>query len=240
MELRGILGVAYKEHVADHGIETIADVELVLVGDTGKDFLYLTLSVVLRFHLVAFAVDAVEIFSLHIVGFLMEHTLQCPVGDKRCGEALLLEVETIAADLVGCHAKCGSELTEQTVYRVDWNLPDAEEAEHVVDTVSIEELRHVLETAYPPLATVFEHLVPVVSREAPILTVDREVIGWRTGLSVEVEVAWLHPYVAAIAVHANRDVALEDDVVLACVGMSLVELSIEDILNEIPELHFFI
>ena len=170
----------------------------------------------------------------------MEHTLQCPVGDKRCGEALLLEVETIAADLVGCHAKCGSELTEQTVYRVDWNLPDAEEAEHVVDTVSIEELRHVLETAYPPLATVFEHLVPVVSREAPILTVDREVIGWRTGLSVEVEVAWLHPYVAAIAVHANRDVALEDDVVLACVGMSLVELSIEDILNEIPELHLFI
>ena len=240
MELVGLLGVADEEYIADHGIETVANVELVLVGDTGEGFLHLALGVVLRFHLVALVVEAVEIFSLHIVGFLMEHTLQSPVCDERIGEALLLEVETIAADLVGGHAKCGSELAEQTVYRVDRYLPNAEETEYVVDAVGIEELRHVLEATHPPLTTVFEHLVPVVGREAPVLTVDREVIGRRTGLSVEVEVAWLHPHVAAIAVHADRDVALEDDMMLAGVGVGLVELSVEDILNEIPELHLFI
>ena len=82
---------------------------------------------------------------------------------------------------------------------IDGNLPDAEETEHMVYAVGIEELRHLAEAAYPPQATILQHLVPVVGGEAPVLTIGRERIGWRTGLSGEVEVFGLYPCFHTIA-----------------------------------------
>ncbi len=90
------------------------------------------------------------------------------------------------------------------------NSPDAEETEHMVDAVGIKELRHILESANPPHTAVVDHLLPVVSRESPVLTVDRESIRWSTSLRVKVEILRLMPYITAVAVHADRNVALQD------------------------------
>ncbi len=165
----------------------------------------------------------------------MEDAVEHPVGDERRGVALLLEVEAVAAYLVGCHGEGRRELTEQTVDGLDGYLPDAEETQDVVDAVGVEVFGHIAEAAYPPLAAVLEHLIPVVGGEAPVLTVDREGVGRCTSLTVEVEVARLHPDVAAVAAHADGDIALEDDVVLTGVLMGVGHLLIEDELYEIPE-----
>ena len=124
------------------------------------------------------------------------------------------------------------------MYRVDGNLPDAEEAENMVDAVGIEELRHVRETAHPPGTVVFEHLVPVVGGESPVLSVSGEVIRGCSCLSVQVEITGLLPGIAAIAVHADGDVTFEDDPFLPGIVVHLAHLGVQDILHEIEEGHF--
>ena len=88
-------------------------------------------------------------------------------------------------------------------------LPDAEEAQNVVYTIGVEVLCHLAEAAHPPRIAILLHHIPVVGREAPVLPVDREVIGWGTCLTVHVEVVWLFPSLHAATIDADRDVALQ-------------------------------
>ena len=69
----------------------------------------------------------------------------------------------------------------------------------MVDAVSVEVLGHLAEAAYPPLTAVLEHGIPVVGGEAPVLTVGRERIRRRTGLSVKVEVLGFYPSLYTVA-----------------------------------------
>ena len=105
----------------------------------------------------------------------------------------------------------------------------------MVDAVGVEVACHVAEAALPPLAAVAQHLVPVVGGEAPVLAVLGKVIGRRSGLAVEVEVAGLLPYVAAVAGDADGDVTFEEHAARAGVGVDGAELLGENELDEVPE-----
>ena len=107
----------------------------------------------------------------------------------------------------------------------------------MVDAVGVEIFGHILETAHPPGAVVTEHLVPVVGGEAPVLSVHGEVIGRCTGLSVEVEIAGFHKDITARAVHADGNVALQDDALAAGIGMRLFHLHGEHELHIVVEFH---
>ena len=96
----------------------------------------------------------------------------------------------------------------------------------MVDAVSVEELCHVLETAFPPCASVFQHLIPVVGGEPPILSVYGEIIRWRTCLSVHVEVLGFYPNVTTVATHANWHVAFEYDALALRIGVRLLHLGV--------------
>ncbi len=112
-------------------------------------------------------------------------------------------------------------------------LPDTEESQHVVYAVGIEILVHVLEASHPPLAAVLEHGIPVICREAPVLSVDREVI-WRCSrLVAAVEVLRFLPHITAVGMHADRYVALQNDALTACILMRRTHLAGEQILYEI-------
>lgn len=162
----------------------------------------------------------VEISLDNLLCVFAEYALHYPVGYERRCEQMLLEVEPVALYLFASHGECRLELSEQSAYAVGRYRPDAEEAEYVVDAVSVEVLRHVLEAAHPPLASVGNHAVPVVRWEAPVLSVHRECVWRSTCLRVEVEVFGFVPYVAAVAVHADRNVALEDDAASAGILVS--------------------
>ena len=123
---------------------------------------------------------------------------------------------------------------------INGNLPDTEETEYVVDAIGIEIFSHLAEAAYPPAAAVFEHSIPVVGGEAPVLSVYGEGIGRCTGLTVQVEVFRFYPGLYAVTADADGDITLQDDLVLPGVGMGSAHLLVEVELDEIPECHFFV
>ena len=209
MEHVGIVTVAHEEHIANKRIQSVAKPKVFLTGYACETCLYLALCIYLGLHAVALVVDAFEIVATHLVGTLMEHAVEYPIGYERLGESLLLEVQSILHYLLTAHCLRRSELSGQTVNAVDRYLPDAEESEYVVDAIGIEEMRHILEATCPPLAAVLQHLVPIVCRESPVLSVHGEIVGRCSSLSVEVEVFGFHPHVATVSVHSDRDVALQ-------------------------------
>lgn len=58
----------------------------------------------------------------------------------------------------------------------NWDFPDAEETKDVVDAEGVEVLSHLRKALAPPSIIVLGHLVPIVGREAPVLTIFRELI----------------------------------------------------------------
>ena len=75
----------------------------------------------------------------------------------------------------------GVEVTHHTALELDRDLPYAEEAEDMVDAERVEILTHLAQAGFPPGIVVLCHLFPVVGREAPVLTVGREVIRGSSG-----------------------------------------------------------
>ena len=218
--------ITNEEHIANQSIETITEPDILPIGSTFKQSFHLALAIHLRFHLIALVIQAVEIFFLHLISTLMEHAVQNPVGNERTGESILLEIKAIRTNLICRHSQRRSKLTQQSVNRIYRNLPNTEETEYMVDTVSIKVQRHVLEAANPPLATILQHFMPVVSRESPVLAICREIIRWSTRLSIEIEVLRLHPHITAIAVYTDRNITLQNNTLCHSMLVSRLHLCI--------------
>ncbi len=92
----GLLAVTNEEYIADQGIQAITQPDFLLICYIRKESLYLALGIYLWLHLITLVIQTVEILLLHLVGTLMEHTVQYPVGNERTGETVFLEVQTIA------------------------------------------------------------------------------------------------------------------------------------------------
>ena len=120
------------------------------------------------------------------------------------------------------------------------DFPDAEEAQHVVNSVGVEILSHLLEAANPPLVAIFGHLVPVVGGESPVLPILREVIWWCSCLSVEIKQVRLCPCFHAVSGDADGDVALDDDTLLSGLHSHSQELLVQLILYIIEESHLLL
>ena len=232
--------ITYKEYIADQGIQAITQPKFLLICCISKESLYLALGIYLRLHLITLVIQTVEILLLYLAGTLMEHTIQYPIGNERTGKTVFLEVQTIAFNLFTAHGKRRCKLSEQSMYAMYRNLPDTEEAQYVVDAVSIKVSCHVLETAVPPLAAILQHLKPVIGRESPVLTIGREVIRWSTRLTIEVEVFRFRPYIATIAVYADWNITLQNNALSLGMLVSLLHLAVQYELYEIEERHVLV
>ena len=240
MELRGVFAVANEKHIAHQGEESIAQPAVGLLVFALKGLFNLALCVVFGAQLPDVVVQRLQISCLHVVGVFAEHAVENPIADERTGERLFVERQPIGLYLLATHAQRGRELAQQAVYTRYGNFPNAEETQHVVDAVGIKELRHVLETAHPPGAIVAQHLVPVVGWEAPILPFNREIIGRRACLSVEVKVMWFGPHVATVAVYPNGDVAFQYHALSASMLVGMAHLGVKQILNKVMESHLLV
>ena len=109
-------------------------------------------------------------------------------------------------------------------------LPDAEEAQHVVDAQRVEVLLHVAQS----LTEQVVHLLvfPVIGREAPVLSVHREGIGGRSCLHVEMEELRTGRGFCTLTVHANGQVTLQDDAFLAGIVGCCLQLEVQVVLDE--------
>ena len=115
-----------------------------------------------------------------------------------------------------------------------WHLPDAEEAEDMVDAEGVEVAGLTLEALAPPAeVTSLLHTLPVVRGEAPVLPVGSEVIGWGACGLLRVEERWCHPDVDAVGRYADGEVTLEEDASLLSIATYRLELAVEDELQPV-------
>ena len=113
-------------------------------------------------------------------------------------------------------------------------LPDAEEAEDMVDAEGVEVAGLTLEALAPPAEVAFLlHTLPVVRGEAPVLPVGSEVIGRGACGLLGVEEMRCHPDVYAVGCYADGEVTLEEDTSLLSIASHSLELAVEDELHPV-------
>ena len=89
------------------------------------------------------------------------------------------------------------------------NRPDAEEAQHVVNTVSVVELARLGQTTAPPAKVIgFEH-VPAVRRESPVLAAVAEHVRRSARAVGKREILAVEPDIGTVLVDEDRHVALQ-------------------------------
>ena len=104
MELVVALPVAYEEYVADQGVESVAQVQVLLVCLALEGGFHLTLGVVFGLHLPDVVVGVVQEGILHILSLLAENLFQCPVSDEGLQEQVLLELQSVGLNLLARHS----------------------------------------------------------------------------------------------------------------------------------------
>ncbi len=110
----------------------------------------------------------------------------------------------------------------------------------MIYSVSVEVLGHLLEAGTPPRIAVLRHLLPVVCREAPELSHDREVVGRSTGRRVHVEQRRIDPRIDARAAHADRYVTFQHHTAAMGIVPHLAQLAREMILHEVVVGHLVV
>ena len=142
-------------------------------------------------------------------------------------QELFTERESVTFYLFTAHGKGGYKLSQQSMHGIHRDFPDAEESQNVVDAVGVKVFSHLLETFHPPFITVVLHHIPVIGGETPVLPVDREIIGWSTGLSVEVEIIRFCPGFYTVATDTDGDVPLQHYSMLAGISGGFEQLQVK-------------
>ena len=133
-----------------------------------------------------------------------------------------------------------NEIAEDAFDRVRRAAPDAEKSKNVVNAERVEIISHLREPLLPPRETVGGHARPVVSREAPVLALRGEGIRRRAGLQVHVKQLRLLPRIRAVPIHANGEVALQNESGGMHMRRRAPELQMQMILNEKVECDFVV
>ena len=98
MILAGLLAVAYEEHIAHQGIQSVAQIVV------QPHRLYLALGVALGLQPIVGVVDGFQEALPYRVGLLVEDAVEHPAGDKWAGEQLFAESQSVGLYLFACHA----------------------------------------------------------------------------------------------------------------------------------------
>ena len=115
-------------------------------------------------------------------------------------------------------------MTEQTAADPCRNLPNAEKSKDMVNAEEVEVLLHVLQPGPPPCKIVFFHLVPVICRETPQLTVSRERVRRSAGLGIHVELGRMLPCCRTADLCPCRSESLAHETVLLLVDTFVIHL----------------
>jgi hypothetical protein len=209
-------------------VEDIVDIAVVLVSRTvlrvEEELLHLALGVEMLREEIDISVVGKEEIVLHILGIVAEGVAEEVSTDIWLGEAILVELHAHVPEVLERIRHSRREVTAEAPNIRFAHLPDTEEAEDMVYTICVEVVRHLGEAELPPLVVVLSHDIPVVGREAPVLTTCVEVIGWRTCRSREVEEVWVGGSVHRVRRDTDRNIALECHAYRVCVVHCLAEL----------------
>ena len=240
--------VFYKQHLAMQINQRIADVLRRLGTQTGSlqllliahqpvvPFLHFDLRIELRTEEIDIAVMRVQRIFLRPFGVITQHISEEIGADIRLRQSIPVQTNTLRAEVVIAVRKSRNEMTAETPHIRLLHLPDTEETEDMIHTVCVEIVLHLAETSLPPTEVILRHLVPVISREAPVLTANREIIGRRTGRSVQIEQLRINGCIDAVRADSDRYVTLHRYADRVRVSHSVSQLFVRMELQELIEI----
>ena len=125
--------IFHEEHVAEQPHQSVANPQAVLVALFGKGSSHLALRTV-------FVTQVVEVISLanqesvaNVLGMDAKQTIHQPVVDEGTRKQFLTERQSEVFYLIDGQRQGWREMSQQSTDGIDGNLPDAEEAQHVID-----------------------------------------------------------------------------------------------------------
>ena len=209
-----------KQHFAMEINESVADIfrrygtqsagfELFLVAhEAVVPFLYFDLRVKFRFEEIDIAVVGVESVFLRPLQVVAEHIAEEVRADIGFGQTVPVEAYTLCAEVIVGIGQRRNEMSAEAPYIGLAHLPYTEEAEDMVHAVGIEIILHLAEPRLPPCEVILRHLIPVIGREAPVLSACIEVIGRSTGTGVEIEQLRIDGCIHGVGTDTDRYIAL--------------------------------
>ena len=207
-----LTGIFEEEHIADQTIETVTYPQAVLVALALESLTHLPLGVIFRLQVVEPVAAGNEEMFFHVADVKSEEPLEHTVVDEGSREEVLTERQSEVFDFPLCHRQRRREMAEESEECFAGNLPDAEEAQYVVDADGVEVLLHPLDAFLEPI---YDVCLPVIGREAPVLSVLREVIRRRARRTVETEEIRMDGRLDAVTIDSDGHIALQDHPVLA-------------------------
>jgi hypothetical protein len=115
------------------------------------------------------------------------------------------------------------------------NAPYPEEPKHVIDPESIKIITHLDEALVPPVKMILGHLLPVVRRETPILSLHCKRIRRRASLELHVVQIRFNPCITTKAMYANRNISFNDYSILVRIIHRIFQLQMQMKLYEIMD-----
>ena len=106
----------------------------------------------------------------------------------------------------------------------------------MIHAVSIEIILHLPEARFPPSETVFRHLIPVIRRETPVLTGDREIIGRCSCRCIQIEQLRINGRIYGIRRDTDRYIALHSHADRVGVRYGICQLLVRMELQELIEI----
>ena len=235
-----LAGILKEEHIAYEPAETIADPKAVLVALALKSLVHLPLGVVIGLQVIEAIALGYQEMLFDIRHMKAEDALEHPVVDEGLRKQFLPEGQTEILYLALCHRQRRGEMAQQSEDGLLRNLPDAEEAQHMVYADGIEVLFHPAQTLSEPSGKWKKgsgRSLPIIGRESPILSVLRETVWRRTGRSVETEELWMQGCLHTIAIDTNRHIALQYHAILPGIVGSGFQLKVKVVLGEVDDVY---
>ena len=197
--------------------------------------LNLRLGIKLRFEPVDITVVRIQRIRLRPFEVKAQHIAQEIAADIRLGHTIPIEAYALCAQVIVAVRQCRNEMSAEPPYIRLAHLPDTEETQDMIYAVGIEIILHLAETLLPPAEVILRHLIPVICREAPVLTTDREVIGWSTGTGVQIKQLRINRSIHAVRADSDRYITLHRYADRVCVSHCVCQLLIGMELQEFIE-----
>ena len=156
--------------------------------------------------------------------------------DLEAGERLLQPIHKVCA-------RAENPFTVARGRRIRGNTPIGGKPAEVVDAHTVKQGAGGAHAAHPPRVTGLLHIVPIIDRVAPKLTVRGEIVrrntrdAARMALVVELELLRCAPDIGGIKRNIDRQIADDLDLPLVCVGAELRPLLVEEALQVLIESH---
>src|SRR5678816_1441107 len=84
------------------------------------------------------------------------------------------------------YSYCRYKMSHDTFHCINWNAPNSKEPKYMINSECIKIIAHLLKSLAPPFKMIFLHLFPIVSWEAPVLSLHCKIIRWCPCLEIQV------------------------------------------------------